>query len=64
MIQPVPRVAAVIVTYNHREAVLQLLQRVDSLSVPAYVTENACQDGTREAIQQHYPQVNMPECVV
>lgn len=59
MIRLAPRVAAAIVTYNHREAVLQLLERLDRLSVPSYVTENACQDGTRQAIQEKFPHVNL-----
>lgn len=57
----VPRVAAAIVTYNKREAVLALLARLREARVPAFVTANACSDGTADAIRRDFPEVSVLE---
>lgn len=57
----VPRVAAAIVTHNKRDAVLQLLSRLGEVKVPAFVTVNACRDGTADAIRASFPRVSVLE---
>ena len=56
-----PAVAAAVVTYNHRDAVVQLLAFLDARGIPTFVTENACSDGTREAIRERFGHVSMLE---
>lgn len=56
---PRPKVAAAIVTYNKKPAVLELLTLLRDLEVPTFVTENACGDGTREAIAEGFPEVSL-----
>lgn len=53
------RVAAAVVSYNHRDAVVALLARLDALGVPTFVTENASGDGTREAILGRFRHVSV-----
>jgi|GEM_PF-903341 len=53
------RVAAAVVTYNHRDAVLALLERLEALGVPTFVTENASTDGTREALVGRFEHVSV-----
>lgn len=50
-----------IVTYNQREATLRLLEALRPLGFPVYVTENAGQDGSAEAIRQAHPWVSLLE---
>ena len=50
-----PRVAAAIVTFNKRDAVLTLLDHLEARRIPTYVTENACSDGTAAAIRERHP---------
>ena len=57
----VPRVAAAVVTHNKREAVTALLTRLSEVETPAFVTANACQDGTAEAIRQQFPMASLLE---
>lgn len=56
-----PRVAAAIVTYNHKNAVLTLLDYLKKQSIPAFVTENDCRDGTVDAIKHSFPDVSLLE---
>lgn len=56
-----PRVAVAIVTYNNRDATLRLLDALQPQGYPVYVTENACSDGTREAIRDAHPWVTLLE---
>lgn len=53
------RVAAAVVSYNHRDAVAALLARLDSLGVPTFVTENASADGTLDAISGRFRHVSI-----
>jgi GT2 family glycosyltransferase len=56
-----PRIAAAIATHNHREALLRLLAHLRSRDIPAFVTANACQDGTVEAVRRAFPEVALLE---
>jgi GT2 family glycosyltransferase len=56
-----PRVAAAIVSFNHKHAVVRLLQRLEKLNIPAFLTENASSDGTLEAIQGRFPNLTILE---
>lgn len=56
-----PSVAAAVVTYNHRDAVLRLLDFLDSRGIPTFVTENAGSDGTRDAIRGRFTHVSVLE---
>lgn len=55
----VPRVAAAIVTYRKKKAVLKLLQCLHRLGIPTFVTENASDDGTAEEIERRFPSVSL-----
>lgn len=57
----VPRIAAAIVTMNKRDAVLALLARLRDDGIPAFVTTNACTDGTPAAIRAAFPGVTVLE---
>lgn len=56
-----PRIAAAIVTINKREAVLTLLARLDEEKIPAFVTTNACSDGTADAVRAAFPAATVLE---
>ena len=56
-----PRIAAAIVTMNKREVVLALLARLHDEQIPAFVTTNACSDGTPDAIRAAFPAVTLLE---
>jgi GT2 family glycosyltransferase len=56
-----PRIAAAIVTMNKRDAVLALLSRLDEEKIPAFVTTNACSDGTPDAVRAAFPAVTVLE---
>lgn len=56
-----PRVAVAIVTYNQRQATLRLLDALRPLGFPVYVTENAGQDGSADAIRHAHPWVSLLE---
>jgi GT2 family glycosyltransferase len=56
-----PRIAAAIATMNKRAAVLGLLARLDEEKIPAFVTTNACSDGTPEAVRAAFPAVTVLE---
>ncbi len=55
----VPKVAAAIVTYNHREPVLKLLASLKKQKIPTFVTENKGADGAAEAIRDQFPSVSL-----
>ncbi len=59
-----PRILIIIVTWNKKDYVLNLLGSLDSLSYPrealeVVVVDNASEDGTVEALKQQYPHVNL-----
>lgn len=54
-------VAVAVVSYNHREALVTLLEFLDGKGIPTFVTENASTDGTREAIRGRFPHVAVLE---
>jgi GT2 family glycosyltransferase len=56
-----PRIAAAIVTMNKRDAVLALLAQLDDEKIPAFVTANACSDGTPDAVRAAFPAVTVLE---
>ncbi len=56
-----PRIAAAIVTMNKRDALLALLARLDEEQIPAFVTTNACSDGTPDAVRAAFPAVTVLE---
>ncbi|WP_027360025.1 glycosyltransferase family 2 protein [Desulforegula conservatrix] len=51
------RVAAAVVSYNKKNQLLVLLERMRMLSIPVYVTANACSDGTAESVKRDFPEV-------
>ncbi len=55
----VPKVAAAIVTYNHREPVLELIAFLQKHNIPTFVTENNGSDGAAEAISRQFPEVSL-----
>ncbi|OQK16050.1 hypothetical protein AU255_13125 [Methyloprofundus sedimenti] len=55
----VPKVAAAIVTYNHREPVLNLIATLEQQKIPTFVTENNGVDGAAEAIRNQFPTVSL-----
>lgn len=55
------RVVAAIVTYNKKDQVLNLLERLKTISIPAVVTANSCSDGTEEAIKNGFPGARLIE---
>ncbi|MCF7970033.1 MAG: glycosyltransferase family 2 protein [Methylococcaceae bacterium] len=54
-----PKVAAAIVTYNHRDPVLKLIASLEQQKIPTFVTENKGADGAAEAIRSQFPQVSL-----
>lgn len=56
-----PRVAAAIVTHNKLASVTALVARLCELDVPAFVTANACTDGTAESLRRTHPSVSVLE---
>ena len=54
-----PKVAAAIVAYNHRDSVLKLIASLQQQNIPTFVTENNGADGTAEAIRNQFPQVSL-----
>lgn len=54
-----PKVTAAIVTFNKRDAVIRLLERLDALGIPAFVTENASSDGTADALSGRFSNVSV-----
>jgi len=59
-----PRVAAVVVTYNRRDLLLEALAAVSAQSrAPdqVIVVDNASQDGTAEAVRTGFPSVHLAE---
>ncbi|MCP4695784.1 MAG: glycosyltransferase family 2 protein, partial [Gammaproteobacteria bacterium] len=56
-----PKVAAAVVTYNHREAALTLLEFLEKNDIPTFITENAGTDGTREAIKKRFSKLSLLE---
>ena len=56
-----PRVAVAVVTYNHKAALLTLLDFLQRRAIPTFLTENACSDGTREAVRGRFTNVSMLE---
>ncbi len=48
------RVAAAIVSFNHKASVLRLLANLEALDIPVSITENASSDGTLEAIKGQF----------
>jgi GT2 family glycosyltransferase len=56
-----PRVAVAVVTYNHKTALLALLDFLERRAVPTFVTENACSDGTRDAVRDRFVNVSLLE---
>ena len=54
-----PKVAAAIVTYNHRVPVLKLIASLEQQNIPTFVTENNGADGAAEAIRKQFPQVSL-----
>lgn len=54
-----PKVAAAIVTYNHRAPVLKLIASLEQQNIPTFVTENNGADGADEAIRSQFPQVSL-----
>jgi GT2 family glycosyltransferase/glycosyltransferase involved in cell wall biosynthesis len=54
-------VAVAVVSYNHRDALVQLLKFLDGKGIPTFVTENASTDGTREAIRGRFAHVTVLE---
>jgi rhamnopyranosyl-N-acetylglucosaminyl-diphospho-decaprenol beta-1,3/1,4-galactofuranosyltransferase len=59
-----PRVAAVIVTYNRRELMLEALAAVHGQSRPpdtVIVVDNASADGTAAAVRDRFPSVQLAE---
>jgi GT2 family glycosyltransferase len=54
-----PKVAAAIVTYNHKKPVLKLISLLAQQNIPTFVTENNGADGTVEAIKNNFPQVSL-----
>ncbi len=56
-----PRTSVAVVSYNHREALQRLLSHLEEKQVPAFVTDNASSDGTRDAVRGHYPGVALLE---
>jgi GT2 family glycosyltransferase len=55
------RIAAAIVTMNKRAAVLGLLARLDEEKISAFVTTNACSDGTADAVRAAFPAATVLE---
>ncbi|PKM11034.1 MAG: hypothetical protein CVV13_10730 [Gammaproteobacteria bacterium HGW-Gammaproteobacteria-3] len=55
----IPKVAAAVVTYNHREPVLKLLASLTEQKIPVFVTENNGADGAAEAIHSRFPEVSL-----
>lgn len=51
------KVAAAVVSYNKKKQLLVLLERMRTLSIPVYVTANACSDGTSESVKRDFPEV-------
>lgn len=49
------KLAAAIVSYNHRDSLCRLLDFLDRKSIPVFVTENASSDGTMDIIRERYP---------
>jgi GT2 family glycosyltransferase len=49
------------VTYNHKAPLLTLLDFLASRDIPTFLTENACADGTREAVRGRFTNVSMLE---
>ncbi len=56
-----PKVAAAIVTYNHRDPVIKLLNSLEQQGIPSFVTENNGGDGAVEAIKNRFPNVSLLE---
>jgi GT2 family glycosyltransferase len=61
---PVPSILIIIVTWNKKQYVLELLASLSTLDYPVaaldiLVVDNASQDGTAAAIAASYPQVNV-----
>jgi GT2 family glycosyltransferase len=59
-----PPILIIIVTWNNKASVLELLASLATLAYPIdaldiLVVDNASQDGTKEAIEAAYPQVNL-----
>lgn len=55
----VPKVAAAIVTYNHRDPVLKLLATLEDQKIPTFITENNGIDGSIDAIKSQFPDVSL-----
>ncbi len=56
-----PKVAAAVVSFNKKEAVLTLLKRLESLKIPVFLTENASSDGTGKAIRGKFSNLTLIE---
>ncbi|MFH0729986.1 MAG: glycosyltransferase [Pseudomonadota bacterium] len=54
-----PMVAAAIVTYKKRDAVMALIERLVTINIPIFVTVNASDYGTVEAISSRFPEVSL-----
>lgn len=59
------RIAALLTVYNRKEGTLKCLQRLLTPTTPqgytldVFLTNDACTDGTPQAVQQHYPKVHI-----
>jgi GT2 family glycosyltransferase len=61
---PAPSILMIIVTWNRKDYVLDLLNSLRNLDYPSssietVVVDNASQDGTVEAIREQFPQVHL-----
>lgn len=57
-----PRVAAVVVTYNRKECLLECLRAIERQTLrpdTVYIVDNASTDGTREAVDAAAPALNI-----
>ncbi len=59
-----PKILIIIVTWNNKASVLELLASLATIAYPIdaldiLVVDNASQDGTKEAIETAYPQINL-----
>ncbi|HEW97205.1 MAG: hypothetical protein DRR16_23075 [Candidatus Parabeggiatoa sp. nov. 3] len=59
-----PKILIIIVTWNNKASVLELLASLATIAYPIdaldiLVVDNASQDGTKEAIKTAYPQINL-----
>ncbi|WP_128380547.1 glycosyltransferase family 2 protein [Streptomyces cavernae] len=56
-----PRTSVVVITHNRRAELLRTLDHLARMpeSPPVFVTDNASEDGTAEAVAQHHPAVRL-----